>query len=271
MVMRLVELGTLTLDTTARALLGSDLALVDDDVTIEHLLAHRSGIGDYLDEDEESDIADYAMPVPVQDLASAESYLQVLDGFPQKFPPDTAFSYCNGGYVVLAILAERATGTPYHELVDQLVCVPAGLGSTSFLRSDELPGDAAMGYLGPADAPRTNIFHLPVRGVGDGGIYTTTADLSALWTAFFDGRIVSPASGAAMIRPRSHVPEDDIRYGLGFWLHATADSVSLVGMDAGVSFRSAHSPSTKITHTVISNWADGAWPISRRLGELLHI
>ena len=43
------------LDTTARSVLGDDLPLIDDDVTIEHLLAHRSGIGDYLDEDVEQD------------------------------------------------------------------------------------------------------------------------------------------------------------------------------------------------------------------------
>ena len=49
-VMRLVEDGVLSLDTRARDLLGDDLPLIDDAVTVEHLLAHRSGIGDYLDE-----------------------------------------------------------------------------------------------------------------------------------------------------------------------------------------------------------------------------
>ena len=48
--MALVERGRLSLTTTARSLLGSDLPLIDDHVTIEQLLSHRSGIGDYLDE-----------------------------------------------------------------------------------------------------------------------------------------------------------------------------------------------------------------------------
>jgi CubicO group peptidase (beta-lactamase class C family) len=34
---------------------------VGGDVTIEHLLSHRSGIGDYLDEEVEHDLADYLM------------------------------------------------------------------------------------------------------------------------------------------------------------------------------------------------------------------
>src|SRR4051794_30808785 len=41
----LVERGQLELATTARSLLGDDLPLIADDVTVEHLLAHRSGIG----------------------------------------------------------------------------------------------------------------------------------------------------------------------------------------------------------------------------------
>lgn len=40
-VMSLVERGTLGLGTTARSLLGDDLPLIADDVTVEHLLAHR--------------------------------------------------------------------------------------------------------------------------------------------------------------------------------------------------------------------------------------
>src|SRR5690349_10259858 len=106
-VVSLIVDGVLTLDTPARAMLGSDLPLVGDDVTIEHLLSHRSGIGDYFDEDAEHDIGDYVMPVPVHKLATTEQYLAVLDGHPAKFAPGTAFSYCNGGFVVLALIAER--------------------------------------------------------------------------------------------------------------------------------------------------------------------
>ena len=60
-----------------------------------------------------------------------------------------------------------------------------------------------------------------------------------------------------------------MRYGLGFWLHPTGEAVILEGFDAGVSFRSVHDPRTGITHTVVSNSSYGAWPITRRLEELL--
>ncbi len=263
----LIEDGSLELSTTARSVLGQDLPLIGDDVTIEHLLSHRSGIGDYLDENAGLDIADYLMPVPVHELATTEQYLAVLDGHDTVFPPDERFAYNNGGYVVLALIAERASGVPFHELIRQRVCEPAGMGDTEFLRSDELPGRAALGYLTIDGVWRTNVFHLPVRGSGDGGIYTTVADVSSFWSALFAGEIVPADRVAELVRARSEVPEESRRYGLGFWLDQSSDAVMLVGSDAGVSFWSAHDPDRRRTATVISNTSDGAWPIVRLLAE----
>jgi CubicO group peptidase (beta-lactamase class C family) len=262
-VVNLIEDGTLALSTTARSVLGRDLPLIGDDVTIEHLLSHRSGVGDYLDEEVDHDFTDYLMPVPVHELATTEQYLAVLDGHSAKFPPDERFAYCNSGYVVLALIAERASGVPFHDLVRERVCELAGMRDTEFLRSDELPGRAAVGYLTTDGSSRTNVLHLPVRGSGDGGIYSTVADISSLWSAFFAGQIVSPEWVAQMVRPRSDAPRQSLRYGLGFWLHESSDAVILEGCDAGVSFRSVHAPGLRMTHTVISNTTSGAWPIAR--------
>ena len=268
-VVSLVEDGTVELSTTARSLLGDDLRLIDDAVTIEHLLSHRSGIGDYFDEETAGATTDYALPVPAQVLDTTESYLAVLDGHGAKFAPGERFSYCNGGYVVLALVAERASGVPFHELVRRRVCERAGMEHTAFLRSDELPGEAALGYLG-IDSPRTNVFHLPVVGSGDGGIYSTAADIERLWSALYAGLIVSTGWVSEMVgRPSGDFPPGSKRYGLGFWLHESSSSVILEGYDAGVSFRTVHDPYTPLTYTVISNTSDGAWPLARALAEHL--
>ena len=266
-VVSLIEKGSLEPTTTARSVLGEDLPLIADDVTVEHLLSHRSGIGDYLDE-EGLDLADYAMPVPVHELAETEDYLAVLGGFPTKFPAGERFAYCNSGFVVLALIAERASGVPYHDLVRQRVCEPAGMHDTEFLRSDELPGRCALGYL-HLDGLKTNVLHLPVRGVGDGGAYSTVADISSFWSAFFAGRIVSDEWVAEMIRDRSGEPPGSHGYGLGIWLPPSSDLVQLEGCDTGVSFRSLHDPAQSATVTVISNTTDGAWPVARRLAQEL--
>jgi CubicO group peptidase (beta-lactamase class C family) len=258
-VVSLIEDGKLSLDTKAREVLGDDLPLVDDAVTVEHLLGNRSGIGDFIDED--GDITDYALGGAPNEFHDTEQYLKVLDGRPALFPPGEQFSYCNAGFVVLALIAERVSGVPYHQLVRERVCEPAGMVDTDFLRSDEPGEHTAVGYLPIDGVSRTNVFHLPVRGNGDGGIYSTVADFAEFWPAFVNGRIVSADWVAEMIRPRSD-GDRGLRYGLGFWRPASG-TLMLEGYDAGVSFRSVHDPDADLTHTVISNTTDGTWPITR--------
>jgi CubicO group peptidase (beta-lactamase class C family) len=268
-VVSLVHDHVLGMSTTARSVLGTDLPLIGDDVTIEDLLSHRSGIGDYLDEEAGYEVTDYVLPVPAHQLATTEQYLAVLDGHPAKFAPGERFSYCNSGYVVLALIAERASGVAFHQLVADRVCRPAGMADTGFLRSDELPAGTALGYLPLPGRSRTNVFHLPVRGSGDGGIYSTAGDITAFWESMFTGKIVPASWVAEMVYPRSDFPAQSKRYGLGFWLGRHSDTVILEGCDAGVSFRSVHDPGTALTCTVISNTSDGAWPVTRRLDQLL--
>ena len=114
------------------------------------------------------------------------------------------------------------------------------------------------------------MLHLPVLGVGDGGIYSTARRPQRLL-----GRRCTPAGSwrrrlvAELVRPHSDWPEESERYGLGFHLDATGDAVWLEGYDAGVSFTSLHQPSSALTYTVISNWSDGAWPIVKLLDQRL--
>ena len=265
-VMRLVEDGAVSLSTRARSVLGADLPLVDERVTVEHLLAHRSGIGDYLDEELELDLSEYLLTVPAQQLATTEAYLDVLDGLPAKFAPGERFAYSNSGYVLLALIAERTATTPFHELVRDLVCTPAEMADTAFLRSDELPGRAAVGYVRVEGNWRTNVFHLPVCGTGDGGVYSTAADVAKFWRALFAARIVREETLAEMLRDRS-TPRADRGYGLGFWLPTGGRAALLVGSDAGVAFRSVHDPDRLATWTLLSNTREGARAISAQLEQ----
>jgi CubicO group peptidase (beta-lactamase class C family) len=246
--------------------LGPDLPLVDERVTIEHLLAHRSGIGDYLDEELDLDFTEYLLPVPAQRLATTEAYLDVLDGHPQKFTPGERFAYCNSGFVVLALIAERVATTPFHDLVRDLVCAPAAMLDTAFLRSDELPGRAALGYVQVGDEWRTNVFHLPVCGSGDGGIYTTAADVAAFWRALFAGAIVREETLAEMLNARS-APRDDRGYGLGFWLPLGGGAARLDGGDTGVRFASVHDPDRLVTWTLLANTDIAPRQMGARLEE----
>ncbi|WIY04712.1 serine hydrolase domain-containing protein [Amycolatopsis mongoliensis] len=243
--------GRLALGTRARQVLGADLPLIDDRVTVEHLLTHTSGIGDYCDDENP--------PETPPGLVTSADYLAALDGFPQQFPPGERFHYNNGAFAVLALIAERVAGTPFPDLVRTRVTEPAGMTDTAFLRSDALPGRTATGYL---EDGRTNVFSLPVVGFGDGGIYSSAPDLRKFWPALLGGRIVPREWVDRALKPHAD------GYGLGFWLPRPG-VVRLEGGDHGVTFVSLHQPSSGVTATLISNDHRGGGPLLRRLDEYL--
>ena len=264
----LIETSELSLETQVRNLLGARLPLIDPAVTIAHLLSHTSGVGDYLDEEQLVDVDDYVFDMGMHRLANPADYIPLLDGHKQRSPPGARFAYNNSGYVMLSIAVEAATGRSFYDVVHERVLEPAGMADTGFFRSDNLPSAAAIGYLANG---RTNVFHLPVRGAGDGGAFSTLADIETLWAAVFSGRILPTEIVEKFVEPRSTSIADNLRYGMGFWLGANRLTVMLEGMDAGVSFRSAYDRPTGAMYTVMSNTSSGAWPIVKVLDEQLPL
>lgn len=262
-VVSLVESGELALDTTIRSVVGDALSRVDDGVTIEHLLGHTSGVGDYLDEEVLGDIDDYIFTVSPHVLARPTDYLDLVNAQPQVSSPGERFTYNNGGYVMLSIVIETITGS-FHDAVRDRVLEPAEMNRAGFFRGDDLPPETAVGYL---ENGRTNVYHLPVVGAGDGGIYLSLDDVSAFWDALERGCVVSTEHVEEMTTVRRIVGDD--AYGLGFWLSPDGQIVALEGQDAGVSFRSAVNRTTHSRYTVMSNSSTGAWPLAKALEPLI--
>ena len=250
------------LDTTLRSIVGDALPNVDPAVTIEQLMTHRSGVGDYLDEDQVDDIDEHVLgDRSVHTFVRPTDYLPLMAHLPPTFPPGERFAYNNGGFIMLSIAIGQLTGS-FHDAVRRRVIDPAGLDDSGFFRSDDLPANTALGYL---EDGRTNVHHLPVIGGGDGGIYLTAADCLRLWTALAAGRVLAADSYAAMTSVVSPDADDDSAYGRGFWLSPDADHVWLEGMDAGVSAQTGWIRSTDVTYVVLSNTSSGAWPLARAI------
>ncbi len=255
----LIEEGVLGFDTPLFDVIGNDLPYVDRAVTIAHLLGHTSGVGDYLDEEQLGDIDDHVLDVPVHLLEGPQDYVPILNRYKQRGSPGSHFAYNNSGYVMLALAIERSTGSRYHDEVRRRVFEPASMEATDFLRSDRLPSGTALGYL--ADG-RTNVFHLPVIGTGDGGAYTTAPDMMRFWDTLFAGRIVDHSLVARMTTATGQASQDRT-YGLGFWIGHDRTTVQLEGMDAGVSLRSGSNPKTGLCHCIIANNSSDVWPLAR--------
>jgi hypothetical protein len=144
---------------------------------------------------------------------------------------------------------------------------------SGFFESNRLPGGTALGYIKDAAGWRTNIYNLPVIGASDGGAYTTLDDLDRLWSAFWNGAILSPELVDLYASPHAGAgPErPDVSYGHGLWIRERPETGRehwLEGCDAGVSFRSTVNRDAERRITVLSNTTDGAWPILRALATI---
>jgi CubicO group peptidase (beta-lactamase class C family) len=264
-VARLIEEKQIGFSTLATHVLGDSVKNLHPEITVAHLLEHTSGIGDYLDEEKIQDINDVVLAVPVQDLASPVDYAAMIEKEAQKFPPGARFCYSNSGYVVLAMIIELVSREPYHGFIEAQVFQRAGMIRSGLFRSDQLPEDTALGYVPDGDAWRTNVFHLPVRGGGDGGAYTTLEDMRKFWRSLSGFQLVNEALVAELLQPRQYSESEKLSYGFGFWMDELADQIILEGYDAGVSFRSATGRQCDDGYTVISNTSSGVWPMVRLL------
>ena len=256
----LVDQGLLSLDTTLAEIDAEFTGFVDEQATILQLLTHTSGIHDYYDEEIEQDYDSFSVEIPWSALETPSDYYPLFQGQPMKFRPGERYSYSNGGYVFLGILIERRTGRLYRDFIGEHVLQAAGMRRSGFYAFNDLPENTANGYL--QDRRTTNIYQLPLRGGGDGGMYATTGDLCAFWDSLFSYRILSKQLTDLYLR--THYAFDDTHgYGCGIYNRLDGRMFSIVGSDAGVGFESRHLPREKLTINILSNITHGENEIAK--------
>ena len=138
-------------------------------VTVGHLLNMTSGIGDFFNERYEK-----ADKLKIRTL---RDYLPLFADQPLAFEPGARNMYSNGGYVVLGLIVEKASGVDYYEYVRENIFKPAGMADTESFAKDAVVQNRAVGYTGAARSRKNNFDTLPGRGSSAGGGYSTAADL----------------------------------------------------------------------------------------------
>ena len=137
-VWQLVQAGKLSLsDTVGKFLPGYPNAVVRSQVTVEQLLAHRSGIGSFWNETYMRSLAE---------LRSTDDYLALFQHDSLLFAPGTGEAYSNGGFVVLGAIIERVTGNSYHDYVEEKILRPAGMTRTAPYDRRGSRENTAVGY-----------------------------------------------------------------------------------------------------------------------------
>jgi CubicO group peptidase (beta-lactamase class C family) len=173
--------GRLSLDADVRTYLP-ELALRDK-VTLRQCLAHTSGLREY-----------YSLcglsGVPLPGMSESRLMRLISGQSDLDFPPGSAYSYSNTGYVLAAATIRRITEKSISSFAGDEIFGPLGMASTRFRDDLALPVPRmATGYrvptgeTGPGRFRRIDILE---EVVGDGGVVTTVRDL-ARWHAFMAG------------------------------------------------------------------------------------
>jgi D-alanyl-D-alanine carboxypeptidase len=150
-------------------------------VTVRHLLEMTSGIGDFF--------GDRYKSTPKEKIRSLKDYLPLFADKPLEFEPGTKNRYSNGGYVVLGLIIEKASGEDYYLYVREHIFKPAGMLDSESYEKDASVPNLALGYTRDGSSWKPNYETLPGRGSSAGGGYSTAADLLKYTIALKEGKL----------------------------------------------------------------------------------
>jgi D-alanyl-D-alanine carboxypeptidase len=212
-VMQLVERGQVRLgDRLARFLPWFPHA---NDITIVELLAHASGIPDFVDVVSHKSFSRHVTPREVA-LSVARK--------PLLFKPGTSAAYSNTEYTLLGLVVERVTGSSLDDYEKQHIYAPAGMTQTA---QDVTAGGTVLARGTPA--PDDDFAFDPSWFFGSGDLVSTAADLARFDIALMDGRLIRRSTLARMSGAELQLTG----YGLGL-LHMRFAGTMLIGHTGGL-------------------------------------
>ncbi|HSP23302.1 MAG TPA: serine hydrolase [Planococcus sp. (in: firmicutes)] len=253
---QLVEEGKLAFEDRLSSLLPEIFSRFD--VTLHQLLTHTSGIPDYFDEEQSDSFEGLWKTHPMYLMKSASDFVPLFHKKEMLFQPGENFHYNNAGFIALGLVAEKITGRPFTEIVEQRIFGPAGMTVSGYFSLDCLPSETAYGYIDEDDSWRTNHYSVPIKGGPDGGAFVTAGDMALFWECLMDGALVSSEMLATMLKPHASGRNND--YGYGVWISRGIEQKYFVtGRDPGVSFHSAYYAETGAVLAVLSNHSQDAY------------
>ena len=187
-----------------------------DDVTLKNMLSMRSGIAEfydsYVDGGNLHEIPREELKDKLTNSNTAQQNRDTLENWliqqPLDFEPDSMYSYCNSNFFLLARIVEKVSNTPFEQFVKERIFNPLGMTHSGFI--DEMLGSENLAE-NPNPNPQTVYVGITM-GLGD--MISNAADMNLWLTSFFDNKLLSPESYAAMTTNYS-TPEDGGTYGFG--------------------------------------------------------
>ncbi|KIU02164.1 serine hydrolase [Frigoribacterium sp. MEB024] len=193
-VMQLVEQGDLDLDADVQQYLDFDLDTPKGAVTLRHLLTHTAGF---------EEVIAGLIGTPGSEKTLREAVSEAPPA--QVFVPGTTPAYSNYGATLAGYVAERVSGVPFADLLQQDVFDRAGMTSSSFAQPLPADLDARLAHGYPDDS-KPAVATEVVNAAPAGAMSATATDMARFMLAQLgdlpdDQALLQPDTLAEMHRP----------------------------------------------------------------------
>jgi CubicO group peptidase (beta-lactamase class C family) len=265
-ILQLVQEGKVSLDDPVSRFLP-DFPQPGASATVRQLLNHTSGIVSY------TGIPGWMVEANTSRPHSTAQMIALFKDLPAVSKPGEQWAYNNSGYVLLGAIIEAATGKPWYQAVDDRIAAPLRLRTIGYGVDRESAPAMARGYTGgtgqvkPAQSIHMSVPH------GAGALVGTVRDLATWAHALHHGRVLNPASYAAMTAPTALPDGRSEPYGFGLGMGAVRGRPALghSGGIFGFSTDSLYVPADDLFVAVFANSDDPATSpalLSARLAAL---
>lgn len=238
-IIQLVEEGKLTMDTTLDAFFPKLPNATK--ITVKNLLKHQSGLFNIT---EDEDFTTW--------MLQPQSKVKMIDRMVKNgviFDPGTDTSYCNTNYILLAYIAEEATGKSFYTIVQDKLVKPLQLKRTRV--GTEMPKgvEEAVSYQRANGEWELVTQYTDMSApTGAGAIVSIPSEVNMFTSALYGGDLISKSSYEQMT---------DVSTGMGMGL----GGMPIMGMQAygmsgqidGFKSLAIFFPEKKTSITLISN------------------
>jgi CubicO group peptidase (beta-lactamase class C family) len=215
--------GHLSLDDDIRMWLP-EFPEYERPITVRHLVHHTSGIRDDAQLRAVGNLPDLSPGQTVELLARQRAL---------NFPPGEEYLYSNSGYVLLAIILERATGRSLRDFAQEQIFDPLGMEDTRFKPANAVVSRRATGYTnGPGGLVVGS--DPAYEYVGAGGVISSVLDFSR-WITALAGNQPGDGFREAMLERGTLATGQavDYAFGLNLWNHRGLPAITHGGAGNG--------------------------------------
>jgi D-alanyl-D-alanine carboxypeptidase len=221
------ELGSVTKQFTSTAILmlaeQGKLSLEDDikkyfpdypdkgaKITVEHLLAHTSGIKSYTDE--QSWLEKWRQDMTPQQV------IALTEGAPLEFPPGSRWHYNNTGYTMLGVIIEKVSGLAYADFIRRNIFEPLGMSHSLYGSLTAVIPNRAAGYTKGSNGWENAPYLSMTQPYSAGALMSNVDDLARWDAAVSAGKLLSKASWDRAMTGFKLANGENTHYGHGWGL-----------------------------------------------------